>query len=992
MFLKNKTIELFGSYGKNMAQSDNPNKIRLRKIIVAALLVTGISYAAEEPLHSTGKNPTERHAEVAFSDAMSILTRVDAWQQAHRAAVEARPIDEARWIQGVYAAYRVSAQTTLFERCREWVAPNSVTLPKGTDPVKSLMAALPIVRLQAITSDSTRTTTPAGWMAWWKDLSQRSERSPRMIGALATVAAMGAITPTHKMEARLAWFQALNQQMELILPSLVEPQTGLLRSESGSKLADQGEALLGLVSILDDYPPTEVAWARWAGITRRLATSLIERQGADGLWSADMATSKGDLVGTALLVAGLATAVDQGLVDSALAGPALQRAWTAIAAGVAADGSLRGRTQTANDSGAVMLAAASMIRLQRLLSVDGRPLAASDSALLPSCALSVHPLADQITRLVDRATVTPVEATGLTKANYLRSIAHLVAYFRQHQAADGRIIDPLKKVEFHYATPLYAHAAAILIVSNHDRSPELLDSAMRALDVTTADLAATATMKPRKIAPGSDTNTSDFYIRPVMGAYHALKGIAATERFSIWTTRLSGLDPKTAYSMTDGNFTNWSLCLLWGEFQRNRLGWQPDSAIDHTMNIQRWHATPLGLYFEGHGPWAYDVFGRYFVVGMLADGYRGSEFDFWRDSSWRGAWTSLLVQAPNGEIPIGGRSAQHIWNEPQAAAIWERYASAYAKAGRPVEAGMFKRAAHLALRETQRWLNADGSNQVTKNFYPCAARHGYMPYSYVASYSLLAASMLASAWEAANEGIAERAAPADLGGVFVQSPEFASVIAHAGGAYINYFTNGDQHYDATGLARVQLRDVHPQLGPSASMIGSDHSDSYKSKLRTPWSIGPIWSVSDNQQIRLASLQTPGVRVMHEQVSPDRASFTALAEMPSKSGVHRVTQTLTLVDGTVQVRDQWNSPVPGTMAVSYPVLTTDGRTTTNITITGQKLALQRPDAGGLLVEITSPLDASIRRTGKAIKHPNGMAEPFLLQGSGNFINYTISKAK
>ena len=70
-------------------------------------------------------------------------------------------------------------------------------------------------------------------------------------------------------------------------------------------------------------------------------------------------------------------------------------------------------------------------------------------------------------------------------------------------------------------------------------------------------------------------------------------------------------------------------------------------------------------------PLAYDHFSRYFLSGILHLGYRGESFRAYRDLVWRGAWTSLLLQSPFGELPAGYRSAHHIWNEAEAAAMYE---------------------------------------------------------------------------------------------------------------------------------------------------------------------------------------------------------------------------------------------------------------------------------------------------------------------------------
>ncbi len=963
----------------------------MRRLLITAVLATGIAQGSDVIQPALDQSsPGMSSQATPLMHARSILSRVDAWQQAHRAPGETRQIAEARWMQGVYAAYRSTGDVTYLERLGDWTGRGRASLPASEDPSASLIAALPLIRYRRISTDVMKGPDAAAWQAWWKPLSQSPVRSARMIAGCATLASLGADTPTSMIQVRVGWFQALNQYLEATLPVLVDPKTGLIGSSAC--LADQGEVLLGLASVLDDLPRRDNQWQRWANIAQTLSTALVQRQGRGGLWAADLGDGSGDVSGSALAVAGLGALLDQGLIDGATVGPALHRAWSAIAAGVGADGSLTGRSQTAEDSGAVMLAAASMIRLQRLLAADGSPLPDSTSQLIPACDLSVHPLAAQLQSVLQRSASTAVESTGLKREDYLHAIAKMVGHFRTAQDPEGRIIDLVMKTEFHYATPLYAHAAATLISSGYDRSPELLDSVMRALDASTSELVYISTTKPSerkgKTASGANGNTSNFYIRPVMGAYLALQGFAPPERMEVWKSRLSSLDARKTYKFYEGSHFNWPLVLLWGEFTRHRQGWVPDSAIDHTLNIQRWQMTPLGLYYEYHSPWAYEVFGRYFVVGILADGYQGREFDFWRDAAWRGAWSSLLVQAPNGEIPVGGRSAQHIWNEPESAAIWERYASAYAKAGRPQEAGMFKRAAHLALREALRWIDDQGRPQIAKNWYPPQDRHGYMGYSYYATYGLLAASMLASAWEAAEDGIPERAAPADLGGILVQVPELNSVIAHADGAYVNYHTRGDQEYDPPGLVRVHLRGVHPPFGPSCGVVAKDK----KTSTSSVWSVAPIWTSADGVEVRLATVRDPGLRVIASQIAADGVSFVTAVEIPGPGGSHRVEERIILSQNQVRVSVHWTSPTPGTLAVSYPALTTDGRTATTITVDGPRAELRRLDVGGMAVEITSPDQSTIKRSGLRLANPNGMVEPLLLQGSDHHIEFTLKPTR
>ncbi len=953
--------------------------MRIPLILTLAVLAVGNTVPAADAPPSVSSSQTALSSRAA-NDPRNVLSRVDARQETNRAPPDRRFAEEARWFQGRLAVYRATAEVAWLNRIDKWLEHSTDPLPTVADPVAALRTAQVAIDFHTGQRDTLTTAVPASWDAWRDELLAKATNSAQVLGGLSALGMVGTIKKNagNSNKERIQWFSLLHQRFVAIWDASADPATGLLGGQA--RLVDQGEAAWGLARILVDVPRQETTWIWYANNLRAMSTALLARQRADGLWATDLANGAADLPGSAMVVSALAQGVDLGILDAAATGPALAKAWGAIAASIDSTGRLgNAQTSSADESGAVLLAAAGMIRLERLLDHDGRPLPASTSPLVPACSLSVHPLSAQLVPLVERATTATFEPTRLARRDYLRVIAREVSFFRQHQAADGRIIDPVKKVEYHYATPCYAHAAAVLVASGADRSSDMLDSAMRALDVTTSDLHDRCLKKVGNIARGSDVNTSDFYARPVMGAYLLLKDIAPKERVTIWEQRLSALDPMKTYSAPNGSWGNWTACNLWGEYLRFGCGWQSQAYIDHNLDLQRWHQTPLGLYFEGHGPFAYDGFGRYFMVGILFDGYRGPMADFWRDSLWRGAWSALAVQSPSGEIPIGGRSAHHIWVEAQNASIFEMYATAYTKAGHPVEAGMFKRGALLALRSIDRWIAPDGSGQVVKNWYPPADRHGYMSYTHFATYNLLAMSMLASAWVAADDGVTERPAPADLGGILVSVPELRSIVANAGGAYVQYLTEGDQHHDPTGLVRVHLQDSIPQLGPSSGAI-----DDAAERKGTPWAIGPVWTPENGKPVRLARLRTPGMHVVSSSVTSDTVSF----KVSGTFGQDAVTQEIQVGANEVRVSDLWQSASPGNLMVTYPALTTDGRSETAMTLDGSRVTLQRQDGGGIIFEVLEPTGTPLTRSGLRIKHPNGFVEPILGTVTGNQIAYRI----
>jgi len=419
--------------------------------------------------------------------------------------------------------------------------------------------------------------------------------------------------------------------------------------------------------------------------------------------------------------------------------------------------------------------------------------------------------------------------------------------------------------------------------------------------------------------------------------------------------------------------------------------------------------TPLGMYRESGDPFAYDGFARYYVTGMLHFGYDGKQADLYREACWRGAWTSLMIQSPFGEMPIGYRSSQHLWNEGELAATYEMYAAAYAKAGKPMEAGAFKRGARLALQSVTHWLRPDGSGYIVKNRYAASTRHGYEGYGHTACYNLLACSMLAAAWSVADESIAEKPAPADLGGFAIDIPEFNMVIANADGAYVEYMTLGNQHYDPTGLIRIHLRDGYPQLGPSGAVV-----ENFGGKPVAQFrglAVGPAWQNPDGTEIRLANLSDPTANIpmapstankqapillanpaetteMRVQVleqSPGQVSFQASVNLENA----QVTEIYVLANGGVKVTDLWDTKAPGNLAIYYPALTTDGEKETKIDLNGNQATLTLGDGRGVRFQMDEPANAVVARTGEVAPSRNGMLEALAAKVPGNKAVYEIT---
>ena len=296
----------------------------------------------------------------------------------------------------------------------------------------------------------------------------------------------------------------------------------------------------------------------------------------------------------------------------------------------------------------------------------------------------------------------------------------------------------------------------------------------------------------------------------------------------------------------------------------------------------------------------YDHFPRHYLAGVLHLGYRGAHFEAYREWLWRGAWTSLFMQSPFGELPTGHRSSHHIWNEAEQCVTFELLARAYAQAGRQAEAGAFKRAAHLSLTSIKQWIRPDGSGYIVKNRYPIEARHGYEGYSAHTCYNMLACSMLAQAWQFADESVKEMPAPADLGGfVLPVLTPFHKIFANAGGTYVEYDTSGDHIYNPTGIIRVHLKNGHPQLGPS------DGCAPRYSGSGVNVAVGPAWQDEGGVWHSLAEMNPPSHLWRFWRSNPRRASFRVtymLAWTNGTPGKIKLVETIVVEPSGVTVTD------------------------------------------------------------------------------------------
>jgi hypothetical protein len=590
-----------------------------------------------------------------------------------------------------------------------------------------------------------------------------------------------------------------------------------------------------------------------------------------------------------------------------------------------------------------------------------------------AAALPVFPLAPTLTAVRVAFTNTTIASTGLSRDDYLATIEGIVTFFQHFQNADGRVNDPFVHREVQYSTPTYAWATAVLVDTG--RRPDLVESGANALEAALGELAEG---KP------ADRH-GDFFTFPAMLAFEHLREHVTPDRRRRWEDLLRALQVERAYSdlikPDRKTVHNWNVVAIAGEFLRSQDGFANSSFVDRYLGEQLPYFTAAGMYRDPNVPMAYDHFPRHFLAAMLARGYTGAHQAQLGELLERAAWTSLLIQSPAGELPTGGRSAQHQWNEAEQCVTYEIWAARKQRTGDVASARAFKRAAHLSLQSIRRWVRPSGELWIVKNRFDPAVRHGFEGYSFHSQYNLLTASMLATAWRFANDDIVEGPSPADVGGFVVELPEFHKVIANAGGLYAEIETAADPHYNSTGLLRIHRSGIETLIGPS------DGTAIQESAV----AVGIAWREGDHWQSLAAIGQShPAiVTVTTQERTPELVRFTIRYGL-DRPQVRSVIEHYELTPLRMRVTAELEGRATG-IQVRFPAFAFDGERAARIAVDGGAATVE---LGGSreAFRVESPSGIRLRRAGSLVSSRNGYLEVIAGDVSGQRVTYSLVPEK
>ncbi|MBR2464852.1 MAG: hypothetical protein IKB41_05445 [Clostridia bacterium] len=348
-------------------------------------------------------------------------------------------------------------------------------------------------------------------------------------------------------------------------------------------------------------------------------------------------------------------------------------------------------------------------------------------------------------------------------------------------------------------------AANIGILISHGRRTDLMPLFLKMMDFCCLEI-------PRVKA------ANDFSVREIVCALMEIEaaGVVPQKRLEGWKRSIASIDPYTCYdkyakSKTDKVF-NWALFTTVSEYARHHYGLcNADDFVDVQIPTQLQWLDENGMYRDAlyHPPIIYDLVPRGLFSLLLHFGYDGpyrAEID---EMLRKTELLTLKMQSVTGEVPFGGRSNQFLHNEAMQLIVLEYAADRYQREGNFKLAGKFKAAAERALDCIERWLDRTPVHHV-KNRFPLESRFGCEVYAYFDKYMITLASNLYNAYILCNDDVVP--GEIDLSPMVYQTSEyFNKVFLRAGGYSLEFDTDADPHYDASGLGRVHKADVPSAL-------------------------------------------------------------------------------------------------------------------------------------------------------------------------------------
>lgn len=513
-------------------------------------------------------------------------------------------------------------------------------------------------------------------------------------------------------------------------------------------------------------------------------------------------------------------------------------------------------------------------------------------------------------------------------------------------------------------------AANIGILISHGKKTELRDIFEKMMDICCHEIPICREKNGWAVG-------NDFSVKEIVFCILEIEksGIFSSELTNKWRSILSKIEPEKVYTVISPTpperVNNWAAFGAASEQLRMYAKIANEKCfIDNQIKSQLLSFDENGMYRDPNEPVAYDLVTRLQLAIALYFGYDGEGKAELENYLLKSADLTLKMQSVTGEIPYGGRSNQFLHNEAFYATLCEYYASVFKNRGDLKKAGEFKYAARLAIESIIPWLYEKNKSHI-KNYYPKDSMYGCESYAYYKKYMVTTASMLYLAYamsEDIDETIMERNHY-----ICQTSDYFHKVFIRFSDYFLEFDTDADEHYDATGLGRIHKKGV-----PSALC------------LSLPFSAQPEYKINN---------QNPGPFSIHGVLKTKSKSFSALdnsaaykflgmeeADMYIKAEFACVfdektilSETYTLSETGIEIRLCGK----GDLSIMFPAFLFDGKNYTDINTGDGFVSVEYK---GHICTFVSP--NTIKDISKKYENRNGIYKGYAVVGE-NDITLNIS---
>lgn len=339
------------------------------KSLLGACALAGCAGAAA-PAPSAGHLASQ-------TELLALMHRVNDWQVSHPVmSAGDRDWERATWYTGVMSAWKETRDRRFFNQALAWGRQHNWQVGTEEDGSNRLFCVETWLELFAVEKDpamfqpavqwlaTPAPNSPAGAKVWY--LEDNRHYVDSLYGAPAFVM-LAQVTHDQKyLEIMQAFFDDVKGQ-------LYDRETGLFyrdprfigkKTANGKKILwsrGNGWAFGGLARILENLPKEHPARNEYLGMFRRMASELVKRQGADGLWRMNLDDPEQvpgpETSGTGFFCYGLAWGINHGILARAEYLPAVARAWTGLTRNVTPEGKVLGGQQVGDQPVAVNQAA-----------------------------------------------------------------------------------------------------------------------------------------------------------------------------------------------------------------------------------------------------------------------------------------------------------------------------------------------------------------------------------------------------------------------------------------------------------------------------------------------------------------------------------------------------------------------------------------------------------------------------------------------------------